>query len=74
MKKSCLIVAIFIFVVSACASPTQIPTTPTVGVTPSAIPSPTITKTATPSVPMIEVGGLQVPDPKVSNPELFDIF
>lgn len=27
----------------------------------------------TPSVPMIEVGGLQIPDPHVSNPELFDV-
>jgi len=46
---------------------------PTVGVTSSAFPTLTITKTATPSMPMIEVGGLQVPDPKVSNPELFYI-
>lgn len=27
----------------------------------------------TPSVPMIEVDGLQIPDPKASNPELFDV-
>jgi GH35 family endo-1,4-beta-xylanase len=30
-------------------------------------------ETPTPPVPMIEVGGLQIPDPHVSNPELFDV-
>jgi endo-1,4-beta-xylanase len=37
-------------------------------------PAPTATRTPQPTatVPQIEVDGLQVPDPKVSNPELFD--
>jgi len=35
--------------------------------------TPTSTETPTPAPPMIEVDGLQIPDPKASNPELFDL-
>ncbi|MEK7597041.1 MAG: hypothetical protein AAB441_00155 [Patescibacteria group bacterium] len=37
------------------------------------LPTNTPEPTAIP-VPMIEVGGLQIPDPKASNPELFDVI
>jgi len=47
---------------------------PTVSPLPSATPAPpTATLTATPTIPTIEVGDLQIPDPKATNPELFDI-
>ncbi|MCL5429805.1 MAG: endo-1,4-beta-xylanase [Chloroflexi bacterium] len=49
------------------ASPTINPATPD-SLTPT--PSP---ENPTPSVPTIEVDGLQLPDPKISNPELFDV-
>jgi endo-1,4-beta-xylanase len=41
--------------------------------TPKPTETPTPTVIETPSVPMIEVNGLKIPDPKVSNPELFDL-
>jgi GH35 family endo-1,4-beta-xylanase len=42
--------------------------------TPTSIqPTLTPTQTPTPSLPTIEVDGLKIPDPKASNPELFDL-
>ncbi len=35
--------------------------------------APTAAPTATPSIPMLEIGGLKIPDPKVTNPEFFDL-
>ncbi len=53
------------------ATPTSTPTA-----TPTATPTstPTATPTATPTpIPTIQVGNLSVPDPRVTNPELFDL-
>jgi hypothetical protein len=51
------------------ATPTSTPTA-----TPTATPTSTATPTATPTpIPTIQVGDLSVPDPRVTNPELFDL-
>lgn len=79
MKSISLTIA-FVFFLSACApvrstSPTAIPTPispPTA--TPTEVPAtPTVAPTATAPIPTIDVGGLQVPDPKATNPEFFDL-
>ena len=58
------------------ATPASIKLTPT----PKPSPTPTITPTPQPSptpeptpIPTIEVSGLQLPDPRITNPELFDL-
>jgi len=60
----------------ATATPASIELTPT----PKPSPTPTTTPTPQPSptpeptpIPTIEVNGLQLPDPRITNPELFDL-
>jgi len=64
------------------ALPTATPAPDTIELTPNPKPSltPTITPTPQPSptpeptpIPTIEVSGLQLPDPRITNPELFDL-
>jgi hypothetical protein len=65
---------------SACApvsAPTSTPA-PSATPLPTATAAPTSTPTATPTatptpIPTIQVGNLSVPDPRVTNPELFDL-
>ena len=78
MKRTLLMLLLVNLILSACA-PTSAPiSTPA----PSATPLPTVTTaptstaipTATPTpIPTIQVGDLSVPDPRVTNPELFDL-
>ena len=73
-------------VLSACApvsapTPTPAPSAiplPTATTAPTSTATPTSTPTATPTatptpIPTIQVGDLSVPDPRVTNPELFDL-
>ncbi len=72
MKKLMLVALFLACIVVSCASPTPLPSpssTPLPTNTPTLMPTPTATQ-----VPMIDVNGIQVPDPKVSNPELFDVY
>ena len=78
MKRTCILFFLFAFILSAC-TPASAPISTS---TPSATPVPTATTaptntaipTATPTpIPTIQVGDLSVPDPRVTNPELFDL-
>lgn len=69
MKNITFICITFTLLLSACGSPQPAPTATPL---PTNTPLPASTSTATP-VSMIDVDGVQVPDPKVSNPELFDL-
>jgi hypothetical protein len=86
MKRTLLVFLLVNMILSACApvsAPTTTPapsatplptatTTPTSTATPTSTPTPTPTATPTP-IPTIQVGNLSVPDPRVTNPELFDV-
>ena len=70
MKRSMLVVLFLACMLASCASPTPLPSQASLQTSTSTpLPTPTATQG-----PMIEVGGIQVPDPKISNPELFDKF
>jgi len=78
MKRSWTIFLLVHLILSACAPASAPTSTPA----PSATPLPTATtaptSTAIPSatptpIPTIQVGDLSVPDPRVTNPELFDL-
>jgi len=80
MKRTLLVFLLVNLVLSACApasapTPTPAPSAtplPTTTATPTS--TPTATPTATPMpIPTIQVGNLSVPDPRVTNPELFDL-
>jgi hypothetical protein len=86
MKHTLLVFLLVNLMLSACApvsAPTSTPAPsatplPTATATPTSIATPTSTPTATPTVtptpiPTIQVGNLSVPDPRVTNPELFDL-
>ncbi len=71
MKSLTFICVLFALLLSACGS---IQPAPTMSATATSLPTNTHipTATATP-IPMIDVNGIQVPDPKVTNPDLFDL-
>ncbi len=71
MKLVTLIFIVFATLLSACSSSQSIPT-PTITATSLPTNTPIPTPTATP-VPTIDVDGIQIPDPKITNPELFDL-
>jgi hypothetical protein len=72
MKRATFIITVFTLLLSACGGSQPAPTvTGTTALTNTSIP--TVTQTATPTVPMIEVDGIKVSDPKVTTPELFDL-
>lgn len=86
MRNAVVLLAIAVLILSACApqaAPTAtVPPPPSETLTPSATPAPTATPTVTPTatptpiptLPPQQVGGLEgVPDPRYSNPELFDL-
>jgi GH35 family endo-1,4-beta-xylanase len=86
MKRTLLVFLLVNLILSACApvsAPTPIPAPsatplPTATVTPTSTATPTSTPTATPTatptpIPTIQVGNLSLPDPRVTNPELFDL-
>jgi hypothetical protein len=84
MKQTLNIALILLIFLTACSAVATTPLAPTETphlfeptftetLTPAPGEIPTETPTATSSVPMIEVDGLQIPEPKVSNPELFDL-
>ncbi|CAG1005310.1 hypothetical protein ANAEL_03315 [Anaerolineales bacterium] len=72
MKHTTFIIIAFTLLLSACGSsqPTPIATTTSA---PTNTPVPTVTQTPTSAIPMIDIDGVKVPDPKVTNPELFDL-
>jgi hypothetical protein len=80
MKRTLIVFLLVNLILSACA-PVSAPTpTPAPSMTPlpTATATPTRTPTATPTatltpIPTIQVGSLSVPDPRVTNPELFDL-
>ena len=80
MKRTLLVFLLVSLIVSACApvsapTPTPAPSAtplPTATLLPTATPTPVPTATPTP-IPTIQVGDLSVPDPRVTNPELFDL-
>jgi len=80
MKRTLLVFLLVNLILSACA-PVSAPTpttAPSATPLPTATAAPTITPTATPTatptpIPTIQVGNLSVPDPRVTNPELFDL-
>jgi hypothetical protein len=86
MKRTLIVFLLVNLMLSACApasapTPTPAPsatplptatTTPISTATPTSTPTPTPTATPTP-IPTIQVGNLSVPDPRVTNPELFDL-
>jgi len=86
MRRAVILLVMAMLILSACA-PVAAPTATVPPVSsetpaPSATPAPTATPTRTPTVtptpiptlPPEQVGGLEgVPDPRVSNPELFDL-
>ena len=80
MKRTLIVFLLVNLILSACA-PVSAPTTPPAPSTtplPTATATPTSTPTATPTatptpIPTIQVGSLSVPDPRVTNPELFDL-
>ena len=86
MKRTLIVFLLVNLMLSACApasAPTSTPapsatplptatTAPTSTATPTSMPTATPTATPTP-IPTIQVGDLSVPDPRVTNPELFDV-
>jgi hypothetical protein len=73
MKRLIFVVTLFALLLSACGNSQPAPTA-TVTSLPTDTPIPTVAATATvTSIPKIDVGGIQVPDPKFTNPELFDL-
>jgi len=86
MKRTLLVFLLVNLILSACApvsapTPTTAPSAtllPTATTVPTSTATPTSTPTATPTatptpIPTIQVGDLSVPDPRVTNPELFDL-
>jgi hypothetical protein len=86
MKRTLLVFLLVNLILSACApvsAPTSTPAPsatplPTATTTPTSTATPTSTPTAVPTatpmpIPTIQVGNLSVPDPRVTNPELFDL-
>ena len=86
MKRTLIVLLLVNLMLSACApasAPTSTPAPsatplPTATATPINTATPTSTPTATPTamptpIPTIQVGSLSVPDPHVTNPELFDL-
>ena len=86
MKRTVLVFLLVNLMLSACApasapTPAPVPSTtplPTATAMPTSTATPTSTPTATPTatptpIPTIQVGNLSVPDPRVTNPELFDL-
>jgi len=86
MKRTLIVFLLVNLILSACApvsAPTSTPAPsatllPTATATPTNTATPTSTPTATPTatptpIPTIHVGSLSVPDPRVTNPELFDL-
>ena len=86
MKRTLLVFLLVNLILSACApvsAPTSTPAPsatplPTATTTPISTATPTSTPTAVPTatptpIPTIQVGNLSVPDPRVTNPELFDL-
>ena len=88
MKRTLVVFLLVNLILSACApvsapTPTSTPapsatSLPTATAVPTSTATPTSTPTATPTatptpIPTIQVGGLSVPDPRVTNPELFDL-
>jgi hypothetical protein len=86
MKRTLIVFLLVNLMLSACApvsAPTSTPapsatplptatTAPTSTATPTSTPTAVPTATPTP-IPTIQVGSLSVPDPRVTNPELFDV-
>jgi hypothetical protein len=77
MKRTLIVFLLVNLMLSACA-PVSAPTpTPAPSATPLPTrlpPTPTATPTITPTpIPTIQVGNLSVPDPRATNPELFDL-
>ena len=80
MKRTLLVFLLVNLILSACApvsapTPTPAPSAtplPTTTATPTSTPTATPTATPTP-IPTIQVGNLSLPDPRVTNPELFDL-
>jgi hypothetical protein len=86
MKRTLIVFLLVNLILSACApvsAPTPIPAPsatplptatamPTSTATPTSTPTATSTATPTP-IPTIQVGNLSLPDPRVTNPELFDL-
>jgi hypothetical protein len=80
MKRTLIVFLLVNLILSACApvsapTPTPAPSMtplPTATATPTSTPTSTPTATPTP-IPTIQVGSLFVPDPRVTNPELFDL-
>jgi len=80
MKRTLIVFLLVNLMLSACApasapTPTSAPSAtplPTTTATPTSTPTATPTATPTP-IPTIQVGSLSVPDPRVTNPELFDL-
>jgi endo-1,4-beta-xylanase len=86
MKRTLIVLLLANLILSACApvsAPTSTPAPsatplPTATTAPTSTATPTSTPTATPTatptlIPTIQVGSLSVPDPRVTNPELFDL-
>ena len=80
MKRSWTIFFLVNLILSACASvsaptPTPVPSATPLPTTTTAAPTNTAVPTATPTpIPTIQVGDLSVPDPRVTNPELFALI
>ena len=74
MKRAIFICILLALLLSACVSSQPVPIATATGTSfPTNTPIPTSTKIPTPPVPMIDVDGVKIPDPQVSNPELFDL-
>jgi endo-1,4-beta-xylanase len=78
MRHTLIFVLLANLLLNACAlAPiaTPVPSdTPLPTATATSTPAPTVTPTATPTpIPTIRVGNLALPDPRYSNPELFDL-
>jgi GH35 family endo-1,4-beta-xylanase len=86
MKRTLIVFLLVNLILSACApvsapTPTPAPSAtplPTATTAPTSTATPTSTPTAIPTatptpIPTIQVGSLSVPDPRVTNPELFDL-
>jgi len=78
MERSWTIFLLVNLILSACAPASAQTSTPAPSATPlptaTTAPTSTAIPTATPTpIPTIQVGDLTVPDPRVTNPELFDV-